>query len=110
MIRQKEIEALKEILSENKNNDIRIARGFLEDVIHYFESQPKIGGWIPCSEKLPKYGQRYLVSVIWEDGNSEAIRVYDAVYGSDGNWHSHDYEIMTCKVIAWQPLPKPYQS
>lgn len=109
MIREGEIEALKEILAENKDSEIRIARSFLEDIVDYFGKQSKIGEWIPCSEKLPEPGERYLVSAIWQGEDSEIRRVYDAVYGIDGVWHGRDYKPGAYKVIAWQPLPKPYR-
>lgn len=66
-------------------------------------------GWIPCSERLPEAGKRYLVSTIWEDRDFEKSAVYDAIYGSDGLWHSYNYEPVSYKVIAWQPLPEPYK-
>ena len=65
--------------------------------------------WIPCSERLPEEGKRYLVSAIWKDKDFEKSAVYDAVYGSDGLWHSYNYEPVSYKVIAWQPLPEPYK-
>jgi len=37
MINQEEIKAIKEILSENKDSEIKIARSFLEDIVEYFE-------------------------------------------------------------------------
>ena len=67
------------------------------------------GGWIPCSERLPEAGKRYLVSAIWKDKDFEKSAVYDAVYGSDGLWHSYNYEPVSYKVIAWQPLPEPFK-
>lgn len=68
------------------------------------------GGWIPCSDRLPEPGKRYLVSVIWKDDlhNYRRPAVYDAVFGSDGLWHSYNYEPVSYEVIAWQPLPDPY--
>ena len=30
-------------------------------------------------------------------------------YGSDGLWHSYNYEPVSYKVIAWQSLPEPYK-
>ena len=66
-------------------------------------------GWIPCSERLPEAGKRYLVSAIWKDKDFEKSAVYDAVYGSDGLWHSYNYEPVSYKVIAWQPLPEPFK-
>ena len=67
------------------------------------------GGWIPCGERLPEAGKRYLVSAIWKDKDFEKSTVYDAVYGSDGLWHSYHYEPVSYKVVAWQPLPKPFK-
>ena len=67
------------------------------------------GGWIPCSERLPEAGKRYLVSAIWKDKDFEKSAVYDAVYGSDGLWHSYNYEPVSYKIIAWKPLPEPFK-
>ena len=66
-------------------------------------------GWIPCSERLPEAGKRYLVSAIWKDKDFEKSAVYDAVYGSDGLWHSYNYEPVSYKIIAWKPLPEPFK-
>lgn len=66
-------------------------------------------GWIPCSDKFPETVGRYLVTAVWEDGDFKKHSVYDAVYGSDGIWHVQDYAPAPHKVIAWQPLPEPYQ-
>ena len=66
--------------------------------------------WISCSERLPEAGKRYLVSVNWKDNKDfEKSAVYDSAYGSDGLWHSYHYEPVSCKVVAWQPLPKPFK-
>ena len=39
MIRQEEIEALKELLNNSKEDNPRISRSFLEDIVNYFEQQ-----------------------------------------------------------------------
>lgn len=76
-------------------------------------------GWIPCSERLPnkeeylKNDGRFIVT----DGN----RVYQSIYDiyichcfrtshslPFGSSYKTSYEIDNC-VIAWQPLPEPYQ-
>ena len=67
------------------------------------------GDWIPCSERLPEAGKRYLVSAIWKDKDFEKSAVYYAVYGSDGLWHSYNYEPVSYKIIAWKPLPEPFK-
>ncbi len=66
--------------------------------------QPKIGEWIPCSERLPgnsKY-ETYLCTL---DG--ELCGMEDPFTGmcgfENGKWDEGD-----C-VIAWQPLPEPWE-
>ncbi len=104
MIRQEEIKALKEILSENKDIEIKIARSFLEDIVEYFESRNKIGEWIPCSERLPdKTGRYYIVSV------KSAVLILNirdllSLYDNDGFATRLNEE-----PIAWQPLPESYK-
>ncbi len=117
MISQEEIKALKEILLENKDSEIKIARSFLEDIVEYFENQPKIGEWIPCSERLPEEGQRVLAT---HEGGLEPNRQVIEHYFHDGqflnNWHMDaDFKSPTFgqrymgDVIAWQPLPEPHK-
>lgn len=48
-------------------------------------------GWIPCSERMPENGKEVLCT----DGKYIYLVEYDA--DIDG-------------IIAWQPLPEPYQS
>lgn len=55
--------------------------------------------WIPCSERLPDDGEEYLVTVQC-DGHSIVDIDQCFSYGWD------DYG---ADVIAWMPLPKPYQ-
>ena len=65
-------------------------------------SADAVQGWIPCSEKLPSEDERgwYLVTV---KGHELFV---DVAPFNDELWKglaSHQ------KVIAWQPLPKPYK-
>lgn len=59
--------------------------------------------WIPCNERLPEHGGRYLISVL--DGINRRATVAPylprckawAMAGRMAYW----------KVIAWMPLPEP---
>ena len=76
--------------------------------------QPKVGEWIPCSERLPEEYGSYLVA--WKP-----LMMFDRM-------HQHYYEIVEFdpddealwignieqahgkyEIIAWQPLPEPYK-
>ena len=62
-------------------------------------------GWIPCSERLPEESGEYLTWVEHERDKFIAIDEIDCD-GIIKEWNcSTNY-----KVIAWQPLPQPYQS
>ena len=66
-------------------------------------------GWIPCSERLPDAGRKYLVMAVWKAEDFRKYSVYIFVYGSDGLWHSYNYEPVSCEVVAWQSLPETYE-
>ena len=54
--------------------------------------------WIPCSERLPKYGQPVLTYNL-KDDEYELNHIIDE---EDGEWFTHG-------VDAWMPLPKSYK-
>ena len=61
-------------------------------------------GWIPCSERLPDKSGEYLTYVDYEDETFIAIDEIDCD-GIMKEWNcTPNYH-----VIAWQPLPEPYQ-
>ena len=71
------------------------------------EAERYNNGWIPCSEKLPDIRQDVLVTV-----------KYTGFMGMHGYWIKTGHmeaENDWCgdcaggEVIAWQPLPKPFQ-
>lgn len=83
------------------------------------ESQPKVGEWIPCSERLPSETEawcfneqegihepnEFIVQV--KGAKLPTVAIFDgesfkSAYADDG------YEFID-EIIAWQPLPEPYK-
>ena len=75
------------------------------------QPEHKTGRWIPVSERLPDKRGDYLVTLC---GNGEPwveIALWNETFG--GRWqmvlyNDVDYSDIS-NVIAWMPLPKPYQ-
>ena len=92
----------KKLISAFAENDL-----YLPEVVErLIKSQPKIGGWIPCSERLPDKDGKYIctqkiynLSNVKLSGKSvELVEFYN------GKWRRAKH----LKVIAWQPLPEAY--
>ena len=102
------------------------------DCLFYFidiiKKQPKVGEWIPISEKLPDehdsifarlYGtdkwnnafwrtksKEVLVTIEYEDGT----RIVKSSHTTDGKWWiEKETTLSKFKVIAWMPMPKAYK-
>lgn len=75
----------------------------LEYVIRFIGSQPKVGGWIPCSERLPEESGFYMVTKkIKETGNRFTGK---SRFDIEKGWNdSLDF----VDIVAWQPLPEEY--
>ena len=85
----------------------------VELIIECIEEQPKVGEWIPCSERLPskdefekaylrnQYGAEFIVMI---EGSTRPTTLY---LTSDGLWVDDCRNVH--EVIAWQPLPEPYR-
>ena len=62
--------------------------------------------WIPCSERLPNNDEEVIVSV--EDDRADNTFKYTTTAWRYGDvWVSDNERI--CGIIAWMPLPKPYE-
>lgn len=86
----------------------------LSNVLSMIEHAPKVGEWIPCSEKLPPIDMSYPNAkdylVYYEHGYYDVasysnINRFWHVYTTEPYWNCAQY----CKVVAWQPLPEPYK-
>ena len=66
------------------------------------ETEEYNGGWIACSERLPKYGEVVMCSCT-NSGITISCITHKGVKPSKSvRFGQHS-------VIAWQPLPEPYQ-
>ena len=70
-------------------------------------------GWIPCSERLPDEAFGCLVTVMdcEPSTQTEFENILPYFVGYDGEtWNDADGEEIPFEVIAWQKLPRPYQT
>lgn len=92
------------------------------EIIDIIDKQPKVGEWIPCSERLPEKDGTYLCSCDWSIGSFVCVRKfakdlhsiqkYDFPKGSGAGFYYYEEDWGYSKetdVIAWQPLPEPYK-
>lgn len=126
-------EALNDMMDMDLQNQKGGYNNGWNDCLFYFidiiKKQPKVGEWIPVSERLPEehesvfakvYGtdqwnnalwrtrsKEVLVSIEFDDGN----RTVTTSFALDGKWHIERRRLLhNFKVIAWMPLSKPYRS
>ena len=109
----------KKLIEFIKSNDFKRriiqSKDSIQDIlVQFIIEQPKVGEWIPCSERLPEEYGSYLVA--WKP-----LMMFDRM-------HQHYYEIVEFdpddealwignieqahgkyEIIAWQPLPEPYK-
>lgn len=65
------------------------------------EKQERNQGWIPCSERLPENAMNVIAQ--FSDGTVTELR-----YAGNGIFEGI-YEYSTRVIIAWMPLPEPYE-
>lgn len=70
--------------------------------------------WVPCSERLPKPKEDVLISARYEDSCGDICEVvFSGHLNFDGSYWLATYEEWDYtleEVLAWQPLPKPYEA
>lgn len=78
----------------------RSAKKIKEGLHNIIRQQPRIGEWIPCSERLPEENQN--VIVCFAHGIVTEMCFYDKKFHG-----IYDYDEKV--IVAWQPLPEPYK-
>lgn len=95
----------KEIEFEMKCNMPDIVAG-MRQIASVIEEQPKIGEWIPCSERLPEPIRPVLVTL--KNWMNDKCFVRVGRFHTD-HWKTDEGIVENSVVLAWQPLPQPFQ-
>lgn len=79
-----------------------------DDLRKFVDGFPKIGGWIPCSERLPEVevSERTKSGICSDNGEKFLITdtegyVYESTFYAVAQKFEDD-------AVAWQPLPEAY--
>lgn len=107
------------VLDQDISDDEKLAKhDMLPDVMFEINNQPKTDRWIPCSVRLPDEGQRVLTT--HEGAVNPNRQVIQHIFWKGKfrqNWDMDNYinsstfgQRYMGDVIAWMPLPEPYQS
>ena len=81
----------------------------LEMALNHWSEEPKIGHWIPVSEKLPDKEGYYLCSVRYMYPPYNFFEPEKVKYMDDVTIQKFDGEF-NIEVKAWMPLPPCYES
>ncbi|MCM1213299.1 MAG: DUF551 domain-containing protein [Lachnospiraceae bacterium] len=94
---------------ELKGKDLSKTYVSVADMVRMICGQPKIGGWIPCSERMPENDGYILLSfenlAVPMVGRYEEDDAGGAFYAVDGAESCISQDMI---VNAWMPLPQPY--
>ena len=81
------------------------ANRIIDAADEYAEEQTR---WISCKDRLPEEKGLYLVTYYpcyWDDVDKSKICVGIDTFRGKTTWAQKKYQ----RVIAWMPLPEPYQ-
>lgn len=111
---ESEYEDIKEIYKRTKDMSFYFTFQGVNKAIEIVkkESEQYNNGWIPCSERLPDEAFGCLVTVMdcEPSTQTEFENILPYFVGYDGEtWNDADGEEIPFEVVAWQPLPEPYQ-
>ena len=106
---KKLIEELNEI-----TYNVQDADDLFESVTECINRQPKVGEWIPCSERLPKCNGVYVITRKYGEGATLCHVTDSAYFDGQDTWHNDNrpnhIRPYLYDVIAWMPLPTPYNA
>lgn len=83
----------------------------IDEVFDIVNRQPKVGEWISVKDKLPDPFERVIVFAKYNDKKSKNMSICnDAITtnfrSKNGDWINMG---LNYEIVAWMPLPKPYE-
>lgn len=78
----------------------------LNDAIEHAPTIEPEPHWIPCSERLPAYGEDVLISI---GGYCNVGHIVPVNKEEQYNWYFSGWYHFPNDVDAWMPLPEPYK-
>ena len=97
------------LVSDEKGIHYEPQTGLIDEIIKYVQKMPKVGEWIPCSERLPKYTSNYLVTVMIGSPFGSYKEVRSAIYNTKTGWCVYESADEIANVIAWAESPEPWK-
>ncbi len=82
-----------------------------DELTNAIKQVPSAQQWIPVTERPPVREGWYNVTIVVGDSHYTYYDV-STLYMKDGKWHDYDcggFEEFKMPVIAWMPLPEPYE-
>lgn len=97
-------EKIKEFIKEQHAIDGMVS---IHDFELWLEEQPRVGEWIPCSERLPELRKDCLVTVKYSGFmGMHGIWIKTGHMEKEGVWRG---DCCGGEVTAWMPLPPAYK-
>lgn len=95
MLKSASLEAIEDFFSGIINDDNNDEKVTIVDA--------EVPQWIPCSERLPERDQ---ICIVTDETrrNTYEYGFHDETYDEETGW-----TYLGHKIIAWMPLPEPYQ-
>jgi len=79
------------------------------EILDVINRQPRVGEWIPCSERLPEAEGEYLCSLYYAIPPYNLFHPENDIYIHTISIQKFDGTSFKSSVIAWMPLPPAFK-
>lgn len=81
----------------------------IDDIKDYIDKAINAERWIPCSERLPEYGEDVLITDEWGVYIARCYNLSRNREEPQASWWYGDANEYRTHPLAWMPLPEPYK-